>query len=61
MFWPLRTQGTDTEESGVKGVGGRTDAAAQIEGKSAQKKCGHFFTDCQSQGHLRTFCLNQKM
>jgi hypothetical protein len=22
MFWPLRTQGTDTEESGVRGGGG---------------------------------------
>jgi hypothetical protein len=29
MCWPLRTQGTDTEESGVRGGGGgRRDAAA---------------------------------
>ncbi len=60
MFWPLRTQGTDTEESGVKG-GGRRDAAAQTERKSARKKRCHLFPDCRSQGHLRTFCMNQKM
>ncbi len=35
MFWPLRTRGKDTEESGV---GGRGDAAAQMERKSGRKK-----------------------
>jgi hypothetical protein len=61
MFWPLCIQGTDTEESGVRGEGGRGDAAAQTERKLAQKKLSCLFTDCRPQGHLKTFCLNQKM
>ena len=60
MFWPLRTQGTDTEESG-EGVGGRRDAAAQTERKSGWKKRGHLFTDCRPKVHPRTICQNQKM
>jgi hypothetical protein len=47
MFWPLRTQGTDTEESKVRG-GGRRDAAAQTEKKLAWKKRSRLFTDCRS-------------
>jgi hypothetical protein len=43
MFWPLRMQGTDTKESGVRGGGGRRDAAAQTERKLAGKKCGCLF------------------
>jgi hypothetical protein len=35
MFWPLRTQGTDSKESGVRGGGG---VAAQTERKSVRKK-----------------------
>jgi hypothetical protein len=40
MFRPLSTQDTDTEESGVRGGGGRgrRDPAAQTERKSVQKK-----------------------
>jgi hypothetical protein len=35
MFWPLCTQGTDSEENGIRG--GRRDAAAQTERKSEQR------------------------
>ncbi len=55
MFWPCkrRVQILKKVEWGVGG--GRRDAAAQTEKKSAPKKLGCLFTDCRHQGHLRTF------
>jgi hypothetical protein len=43
MFLPLRSQGTDIEENGVRGGGGMLLPNRE---KTGVEKHGHFFTDC---------------
>jgi hypothetical protein len=64
MFWPLCTQGTDTEERKCCKwwKGGRRNAAAQRENqRKKMQQCSNLFIDFRPQGHPRTLCLNQKM
>jgi hypothetical protein len=61
MFLPLRTRGTDTEERGVRGGGGGGGMMLPKQRENQGRKKSRLFTDCRTQGHLRTFCLNQKM
>jgi hypothetical protein len=54
LFWPLCTQGTDTEENRIRG-GGRSDDTVQTIRKIIAAKTRLFIRQCQPHGHLSTF------
>jgi hypothetical protein len=58
MFWPLRTQGTGTEESGVRGGGG---GGGMLLPRQRENRGGKNAAVYSLIAGLRTFCLKQKM